>query len=137
MTIATRCGAALVMAGLLCSCESGQAGAPRPAAATLVLAVSSTDLAGNRNVDLTAQARDAGGQPVAGVPVEFSSDRGAVQVLSAVTDSFGTASARLGTVGTGGPHVITATARSGALTAQAQVRVAPPDAPASLSVAKY
>lgn len=121
MRTAIHC-AALVAAAVLGACAADH---PNPAAeaATLVLAVGSTELADGAGVDLTAQVRDSQGRPVPGVPVQFGSDRGAVQVLAGVTDGFGTASARLGTVGARSRHTIIATARAGRLSAQAQVHV--------------
>lgn len=120
--------AALLAAAGLCACVSSTA-PDAPAPASLVLAVSGVgahpgSLSGE--VNLTARVRDAAGRPVQGALVQFGADRGALQVLSNSTDSFGIASARLGTIGSAGGRVVIATARTGPLSAKAQVRLGAP-----------
>ncbi|TFW11282.1 hypothetical protein E4L96_21970 [Massilia arenosa] len=118
---------ALLAAAGLCACVSSTApDAPSPV--SLVLGASSTAVTPgtSADVELTAQVRDAEGHPVPGVRVQFGADRGAVQVLTGVTDSFGTATARLGSIGETDAHLVTATARTRKLSAWTMVRVGNP-----------
>jgi len=63
----------------------------------------------NGTAQLTARVRDAQGKPVAGIVVQFQSDRGSVTPASATTDGDGVAIATLQTNGAAGRALITAT----------------------------
>ena len=71
------------------------------------------------NAQVVANVTDEGGNPLSGIPVSFTTDRGSVSPSTATTDANGNATATLTT--TSGPAKVTA--RAGAQTGEATVTV--------------
>lgn len=78
---------------------------------------------GSAGATLTAIVRDANNNLLADVPVSFTADSGALQVINAVTNDAGEAVAQLGLGGDGTPRSITVSAAAGSLSDTAVVNV--------------
>ncbi len=102
----------------------GGPGAPVAAQLTVVASVPSIPSDGSTPATITAFARDASNNLIAGVPVEFSASSGGLSAATPTTGTDGTATASLGTAGDGSIRTITITATSGSLNATTTVQVA-------------
>lgn len=96
-----------------------------PAASSLSLTLSATTMPnnGSQTVTATALALDANTNTVAGVPVTISSDSGVVTASGNVTSAAGAVTAAVGIGDNSANRTITVTARSGALSKSAQLKV--------------
>ena len=112
---------------ILCCCLSGCGGSKdtanpttptTPTAASMDLLVSSSTLnsSGTQSVTLTALVKDSSNVTLTDQTVSFSSDYGAISVVSNTTDASGQATATLTTGGDKTNRTITITANCGAIT---------------------
>jgi hypothetical protein len=90
---------------------------------TIVTNAPSIPSDGSQSATITAFARDATNNLIAGVPVVFSATSGGISGATGVTGTDGTATASLGTAGDSSLRTITVTATSGSLTAVVAVPV--------------
>jgi hypothetical protein len=84
---------------------------------------------GSTSATISALARDASNNVLAGVPVTFTASSGAIQVTQATTDATGTAQATLTTGGDSAARTITVTGATGSLTSTVQIPVVAPSTP--------
>jgi len=102
----------------------GGPNAPVAAQLTVVSSLPSIPSDGSTPATITAFARDASNNLIAGVPVQFTASSGGLSAATPTTGTDGTATASLGTAGDGSIRTITITATSGSLNAITTVQVA-------------
>ena len=84
---------------------------------------------GSTTATITALARDASNNVLAGVPITFSATSGAIQAAATTTDATGKLTATLSTGGDSSLRTVTVTGTTAKLTSTVQVQVLAPSSP--------
>ena len=84
---------------------------------------------GSTTATITALARDASNNVLAGVPIAFTASSGAIQAAASTTDATGKVTATLSTGGDSSMRTITVTGTTAKLTSTVQVQVLAPSSP--------
>jgi hypothetical protein len=84
---------------------------------------------GSTTATITALARDANNNVIAGVPISFKASSDAIQANSSITDATGTVTATLSTGGNTAVQTVTVTGTTGSLSSTVNVGVVAPSTP--------